>query len=100
MDIDRVPDVIAGVFDRLLTPQSGEALPTHYAAKRGRGGRGGALCAVRRDCLTITERAGHVRRLRRNGHAAEADALESETRALIDSGVLGMTAKERAIPAR
>jgi hypothetical protein len=38
--------------------------------------------------------------LRRNGHAAEADALESETRALIDSGVLGMTAKERAIPAR
>jgi len=37
MDIERVPDVIAGVFDRLLTPQLGEALPTHYVAKRGRG---------------------------------------------------------------
>jgi hypothetical protein len=95
MDVDRMPDVIAGVFDRLLTPQPGEALPTHYAAKRGRGGRGGALCAVRRDCLTITERAVHVRRLRRKGEAAEADALENETQALIDSGALVMTAKER-----
>jgi hypothetical protein len=37
MDIDRMPDVIAGVFDRLLTPQPGEALPTHYAAKRRAG---------------------------------------------------------------
>lgn|GEM_PF-5789419 len=95
MDIERVPDVIAGVFDRLLTPQLGEALPTHYVAKRGRGGRGGALCAVRRDCLTITERAGHARRLRRKGETAEADALESETLALMDSGALVMTEKER-----
>jgi hypothetical protein len=95
VDIDHVPDVIAGVFDRLLTPQSGEALPTHYAAKRGRGGRGGALCAVRRDCLTLTERAGHARRLRRKGETAEADALESETLALMDSGALVMTEKER-----
>jgi hypothetical protein len=93
MDIDRVPDVIAGVFDRLLTLQL--ALATHYVAKRGRGGRGGALCAVRRDCLTITERAGHARRLRRKGETAEADALESETLALMDSGALVMTEKER-----
>jgi hypothetical protein len=79
IDIERVPDLIAGVFDRLLKPQPGEALPTHYAAKRGRGGRGGALCAVRRDCLTITERIGHVRLAaqrgkRRGGRARKRDA--------------------------
>ena len=85
---EQVPAVIEGVFDGLLKPQPGAALPTHYVAKRGRGGRGGALCAVRRDCLTITERAGHVRRLRRKGENAEADALESETQALINSGAL------------
>ena len=84
ISIDQVPGVIKGVFDRLLEPQPGQVLPTHYVAKRGRGGRGGALCAVRRDCLTIDEREGHIRRLRRKGETAEADALESETRALID----------------
>ena len=85
MDIEGVHDVIAGVFDRLLTPQSGDALPTHYVAKRGRGGRGGALC---RPSRLLKERAGHVRRLRRKGESAEADA-QSETRALIDSGAPG-----------
>lgn len=86
--LEQVPAVIAGVFDRLLNAQPGEALPTHCVAKRGRGGRGGALCAVRRDCLTIMEREGHIRRLRRKGQTAEADALESETQTLIDSGAL------------
>jgi hypothetical protein len=85
---EQVPAVIDGVLDRLLNVQPGAALPTHYVAKRGRGGRGGALCAVRRDCLTITERDGHVRRLRRKGETAEAAALESETQALVDSGAL------------
>jgi hypothetical protein len=88
IDFEQVRAVITGVFDGLLKPQPGEALPTHYAAKRGRGGRGGALCAVRRDCLTTTERIGHVRRLRRDGESAEADALECETQALIESGAL------------
>jgi hypothetical protein len=63
--------------------------------ERPRGARLGALCAVRRDCLTITERAGHARRLRRKGETAEADALESGTLALMDSGALVMTEKER-----
>ena len=88
IDFEQARDVITGVFDRLLKPQPGEALPTHYAAKQGRGGRGGALCAVRRDCLTIAEREGHIRRLWRKGEISEADALESETQALIDSGDL------------
>jgi hypothetical protein len=86
--IEQAPALVGGILDGFLKPQPGEALPTHYVAKRGRGGRGGALCAVRRDCLTITEREGHIRRLRRNGETAEADALESETQALIESGAL------------
>jgi hypothetical protein len=86
---EQVPALVEGILDGFLNPRPGEALPTHYVAKRGRGGRGGALCAVRRDCLTIGEREGHVRRLRRKGEHAEADALESETLALIESGALG-----------
>jgi hypothetical protein len=45
--LEQVPAVVEGVFDRLLNVQPGAVLPTRYVAKRGRGGRGGALCAVR-----------------------------------------------------
>jgi hypothetical protein len=97
IDFEQVRAVITGVFDGLLKPP-GEALPTHYAAKRGRGGRGGALCAVRRDCLTVTERDGHIRRLRRKGEkrrggrARKRDAGAHREWRL---GACAMTARER-----
>jgi hypothetical protein len=52
-------------------------------------------CAAPNCSTARSERAGHVRRLRRKRDSAEADALESETLALIESGALVMTAKER-----
>ena len=52
-------------------------------------------CAAPNCSTASSERAGHVRRLRRKRESAEADALESETLALIESGALVMTAKER-----
>jgi hypothetical protein len=45
----QIKEAIRGAFDDLLTPQPGEALPRCYVAKRGRGGRGGALALVPRD---------------------------------------------------
>ena len=52
-------------------------------------------CAAPNCSTASSERAGHVRRLRRKRESAEADALESETLALMDSGALVMTEKER-----
>jgi hypothetical protein len=82
--------VVAGVMTALLEPQAG-ALPTHYAAKRGR-----EICAVRRHTLTISERGRHVRRLRKKaGQSVEADALEGETFDLILSGKLKLADHEK-----
>jgi hypothetical protein len=90
----KVKEVIAGVLDHILTPLPGEALPRYYVAKHGRGGRGGALAAVPRGQLTITERAGHVRRLRKCGETDEATSLETETITLVMGGALRLTPKE------
>jgi hypothetical protein len=73
-DIRDLEATTAGIIKGFLSPKPGDVLPTHYVAKRGR-----ELCMVRRDLLTITERANHVRRLRKNHQTAEADALELET---------------------
>ena len=63
--------------------------------KRGIGGRGG-LALVPRGQLTIIERAGHVRRLRRIGEMDEATALETEATTLINGGGAALNAKRRS----
>jgi hypothetical protein len=93
----QIKEAIKRSLDDFLTPQPGEALPRCYVAKRGRGGRGGALALVPRDKLTITERGVHVRRLRKHGETDEATALETETIGLIMEGMLRLTPKEEAL---
>ena len=88
-------------------------LPAYYAAKRRADGRNGPgtgrveIIAVRRDCLTLSERQAHIRRLRRTRKLSkrpmafsEADSLEAETRYLIASGELRPIAVALALEGR
>lgn len=94
LTIEDVKFVMKGVIDRLTDPPPGEALATHYVVKRDR-----EYCMVRRDCLTVSERARHVRGLRfgkvkKRRNPDHADALEEETFNLIWEGKLRLTAEE------
>jgi hypothetical protein len=83
MDIEGVHDVIfRSPLDPSIRGCIADAL--RRKARPGRARRR-SLC---RPSRLLKERAGHVRRLRRKGESAEADA-QSETRALIDSGAPG-----------
>jgi hypothetical protein len=84
----------------------GKTLPRGYVAKRRGDGREGAgtgrveLMIVPRAQLTVTERAMHIRRLRKTRKLSkqpmafsEADALEAETIDLILNGNRLLTAR-------
>jgi hypothetical protein len=99
--LDELHAAIEAAMDRILKPEPGKMLPAYYAAKRREDGRKGPgtgrwlIMAVRRDCLTLSEREMCIRRLRKTRKLskqpmafAEADSLEAETRDLITSGEL------------
>ena len=99
--LDHLHAAIEAAFDRILKPAPGKMLSDYYVARRRSDGRNGPgtrrveLVAVRRDCLTLPEREGHIRRLRKTRKLskrpmafAEADSLEAETRDLISGGGL------------
>jgi hypothetical protein len=86
--MNEIDDAFIEAIDRHLNAGD-DGLARCYVAKRGR-----ELAMVRRDCLTVSERGRHVRRLRRTGHYCEANALEQETLGLIFDNRLKMTEQE------
>lgn len=99
--LDQFHAVIRAAMDRILGPELGKMLPALYVANRRADGRNGPgtgrvqIMAVRRDCLTLSERESHIRRLRKTRKLskqpmafAEANSLEAETRDLIARGEL------------
>lgn len=102
-----IKEAVEAILAPFLDPEPGKMLPRCYVAKRRGNGRNGEgtgrweLCMVPRSALTVSERLGHVRRLRKTRRLAkqpmafsEADALEAETLDLISSGRLML--EERA----
>jgi hypothetical protein len=98
---DPVKAAVSAALDKLLSPEPGKMLPRGYVAKRRANGRNGPeagrweLVIVPRAKLTLTERAMHIRRLRKTRKLSrqpmafsEADSLEAETLDLITSGEL------------
>jgi hypothetical protein len=99
--LDEFRAAIKAVMDRYQNPEPGKMLSAYYAAKRRTGGRNGPgtgrlqWMLIRRDCLTLSEREAHIRRLRKTRKLSkqpmafsEADSLEAETRDLITNGEL------------
>ena len=98
--------LIGNILAPILEPEPGKTLPRGYVAKRRGDRREGAgtgrveLMIVPRAQLTVTERAMHIRRLRKTRKLSkqsmafsEADALEAET---IDFNIEWQPSADRA----
>jgi hypothetical protein len=103
---DPIKESVASSLALLLDPEPGKMLPRGYVAKRRADGVNGPgtgrweLVIVPRCELTLSERAAHIRRLRKPRRPerpvalSKADSLEAETVDLISNGNLRLTADE------